>query len=347
MLQQIKTAVLLPWYAISIFTGEKSFRRNPILGSVRLNRRGLHVWRVKLAARIVAWRRQYLEYMISDEDRNAYDANGYIEKRGLLPPDLFAALVTEIENLRVPAREMYEGNAVTRRTPLTPDVVKDNPAIKAFLESKEWTGLIRYIGGFDVEPVISVQTIFAEATPKGKGKDPQTNLHMDTFHSTVKAWFFLYDVPMDEGPFTYVRGSHKLTKRRLAWQKRKSVLSAQNHAGGAFRISPGELKYLHLPEPTAFAVPANTLVVGDTFGFHARGASSRASVRVEIYASQRPNPFLPVVGLDTAALPLVKGRKQVIPWVFEDLAVKLGLGKQKWFSVGRPKPGEPVANGKG
>ena len=242
---------------------------------------------------------------------------------------------------------MYEGNAVTRRTPLTPDVVKDNPAIKAFLESKEWTGLICYIGGFDVEPVISVQTIFAEATPKGKGKDPQTNLHMDTFHSTVKAWFFLYDVPMDEGPFTYVRGSHKLTKRRLAWQKRKSVLSAQNGPVEpfAFLQANSNICICLNRQPLPCRPIHWWLVIHSAFMRAALRAV--ASVRVEIYASQRPNPFLPVVGLDTAALPLVKGRKQVIPWVFEDLAVKLGLGKQKWFSVGRPKPGEPVANGKG
>lgn len=337
-----KDILLSPWYAIQILTGEKSFSSNPIIGSEALNRRGLHIWRVKTAARMVDRRRRKLEHLVAPADRQAYAENGYVEKRDLVPADQFRQLVAEIEGLQVPAREMYEGNAVTRRTPLTPEVVAGLPAVKAFLESPEWTNLIRYVGGFDVEPVISVQTIFADASPKEKGKDPQTNLHMDTFHSTVKAWFFLHDVPVDEGPFTYVKGSHKLTRRRLAWHKRKSILASRNHGGGAWRLNREELKYLHLPEPTVFAVPANTLVVGDTFGFHARGSSARPSIRVEIYASQRPNPFLPFIHLDTAALPFVKGRKQVIPWIFEDWGVKLGLAKRKWFPVGSPRPGEPV-----
>ena len=43
---------------------------------------------------------------------------------------------------------------------------------------------------------------------------------------------------------------------------------------GSFRADPDDLKTLGLPEPRIFAVPANTLVVADTFGFHARGPSA-------------------------------------------------------------------------
>ena len=52
------------------------------------------------------------------------------------------------------------------------------------------------------------------------------------------------------------------------------------------------------PEPRVFAVPANTLVVGDTFGFHARGPSTGRSLRVEICAYGRRSPFVPWTGLD-------------------------------------------------
>ena len=40
-----------------------------------------------------------------------------------------------------------------------------------------------------------------------------------------------------------------------------------------------------------FDVAADTLIVADTSGFHARAASPQASVRVEIYASSRRRPF--------------------------------------------------------
>ncbi len=327
-----KTAFLLPYGLFQVVTGRKDFR-DPVLGSERLNRKGLHVWRVKTTARITEWRRRKLTHLVSDAERDFFAENGYIERRDLLPEADFRALVVEVEALKAPAREMRQGSAVTRRIPLTPDVLARCPVLRSFLRSEKWTGPIRFAGGFNVEPLFSIQTIFGEPAKPGE-KDPQTDLHMDTFHSTAKAWFLLYDVAEDEGPFTYVAGSHKLTKRRLAWQKRMSVLASQQQGGGAFRIPAAWLKRLHLPEPTKFSVPANTLVVGDTFGFHARGLSVRKSVRVELYASQRPNPFLPFINLDSAWLPFVSGRKEVISWYFEDWLARLGFQRVIWRPVG-------------
>ena len=48
--------------------------------------------------------------------------------------------------------------------------------------------------------------------------DPQKVLHSDTFHSSMKAWYFIDDVTEDRGPFTYVPGSHRLTWKRLKWE---------------------------------------------------------------------------------------------------------------------------------
>ncbi|MEA3535039.1 phytanoyl-CoA dioxygenase family protein [Rhizobium sp. CC-YZS058] len=333
---------LTPLHALQIVTGRKDFK-NDVLGSEALNRKGLHVWRVLAAARVTARRRSKLERFVSPQERAFFAENGYIERRNLLPDAEFAKLVAEVEALKAPAREMREGGAVTRRIPLTPDVLKNAPTLAAFLKDERWTGPIRYVGGFDVEPVLSIQTIFGEPSAAAGSKDPQTDLHMDTFHSTAKAWYFLYDVPEDEGPFTYVAGSHKLTPRRLAWHKRQSLLAAARRGGGAFRIPLSALKLLRLPQPTKFAVPANTLVVGDTFGFHARGHSARRSIRVELYASQRPNPFLPFTSLDSAKLPYVSGRKEVISWFFEDWLVKLKMQRLIWRPVGAVKARDAVA----
>ena len=42
----------------------------------------------------------------------------------------------------------------------------------------------------------------------------------------MKAWLFLTDVARDEGPLTYIPGSHRLTPARLAWEKQKSLIGA-------------------------------------------------------------------------------------------------------------------------
>ena len=200
------------------------------------------------------------------------------------------------------------------------------------LRSPEWRGLIRYIGSRDAEPVVWIQSILRHAADGPA--DPQTALHADTFHPTVKAWLFLTDVAADAGPFTYVPGSHRLTPERLAWERRMSLAAR----AVADRRHPARLvphrrrrnsRRSGLPEPRVFAVPANTLVVADTFGFHARGPSTGRSLRVEIWAYGRRSPFLPWAGLDPwsgAAL----ARRSLFGWRLGDLLERGGIKPHRW-----------------
>ncbi len=60
--------LLAPVHAAALFSAAKSFRGNPILGSNALNRAGLHVTRVRLAAAMAAARRRRLEHLLSKKD---------------------------------------------------------------------------------------------------------------------------------------------------------------------------------------------------------------------------------------------------------------------------------------
>lgn len=325
---------LLPWYALAVFSGAKSFS-NPVLGSEALNRRGLHVWRVRKADAMAAARRRRLAHLVSEEDRAAFVRDGFVEKRGLLSPERFAALRREVEALPALAREMREGDAITRRIALTPEVLARCPALSALLGSPEWRGLTRYVASSDAEPVVYVQTILSHAVP-GAEEDPQTALHMDTFHPTMKAWFFLTDVAEEDGPLTYVPGSHRLTPRRLAWQRQESVRAARRGGGGAFRATAAVVSRLRLPPARRFAVPGNTLVVADTFGLHARGKSTRPTLRVEIYATGRPTPFKPWAAAPLERLlPALRRRKSVLYWWLHDRLAPLGLMRTTWRPVHR------------
>jgi len=46
----------------------------------------------------------------------------------------------------------------------------------------------RYVSSFMLEPLLYIQTIFSQV--RKAPPDPQTRLHADAFHSSVKAWFF-------------------------------------------------------------------------------------------------------------------------------------------------------------
>ena len=331
MLAQIGGAVKVPLWTAQLLTGAKSFERNSLIGSRRLNERGLHVARVALAQRIAASRRRRLAGLVSATDREDFARDGFIVRPDFLPGRQFAELLDQVKSYRGGLREITEGDTVLRKIALGPQALAALPALGRLLRSPEWRGLIRYVGSRDAEPVVWIQSILRHAADGPA--DPQTALHADTFHPTVKAWLFLTDVAADSGPFTYVPGSHRATPERLAWERRMS-LDARHSPDretrqGSFRIDPAELAALGLPPPRVFAVPANTLIVADTFGFHARGPSAGRSLRVEIWAYGRRSPFVPWSGFDPwtgAAL----ARRSLIGWRLGDLLERAGVKPHRW-----------------
>jgi hypothetical protein len=315
--------LLLPLWLAQVFTARKAFSLNPILGSVRLNRRGLHAWRTRLAHRLAAGRRAKLQGLLTPDERAAFERDGFLVKRDFLPAAEFAALLAEVGACRRDAFSYVEGRATTHRVPIGLGEACTLPHCHALVESTEWRRLLRYVAACNTPPSVFVEEIAVDGADPVD--DPQTVLHMDTFHSTMKAWLFLTDVPEEMGPFTYVPGSHRLTPRRLAWLKRRSVQAAQGGPpGGAFRVGARELKAMRLPGPVRFAVPRNTLVVADTFGFHARGRSLGSARRLEIHAISRENPFTPFLGWELRPLRAQYLRLSAYRF-FIGLGLRLGL----------------------
>lgn len=335
--------LLAPLHVAALATGAKSFRDNPVIGNPTLNRAGLHVARVRLAHRIAERRRQRLVSFISEDDRAAFGRDGFIVKRDFLPASAYQAVKDEVLSFRAPARHQLQGDTLTRRIALDRRALSQLPALRDVVESPEWLGLVRYVGSFMLEPLLYIQTIFPQI--RRAPPDPQTRLHADAFHSSVKAWFFLTDVTEDEGPFIYVPGSHRPTRRRLAWERNESVKAGQSpdfqSSRGSLRITPEAVRRLGFGEPKVFAVPQNTLVVADTVGFHARGLSARASARIEIWAYGRRNPFLPWLGFDFAAMPFIRGRAVPLYWSAMDFGEILRLANNPWRRAGIMNPVEP------
>jgi hypothetical protein len=325
-----------PFWAMALATGAKSFRDNKVIGSPALNRRGLHATRIKLAHDLAQYRRNHLATLVAPEDRAAFDRDGFVMKRNFLEAGHFAQLKDQALTYRGPAREMVQGDTITRRIALDGPALKAMPLLAGLIRRTDWRGLMRYVGSFDQEPLYYIQTILSQVSDAAP--DPQTNLHADTFHPSVKAWLFLTDVAEDEGPFVYVPGSHRLTQERLQWEREMSIeaagLSDRYSARGSFRVDPAALERMRLPKPQAFAVPANTLVVADTVGFHARGFSARPSRRVEVWAFGRRNPFLPWTGFDPLSLPGIAEARIPLMWKALDRGQKLGLARNSWVDKG-------------
>ena len=161
-------------------------------------------------------RRRRLRHLFSSADREAYQEQGFVLVRDVLPDEVFRALSEEVENSRFEAREMKQGDTVTRFITLSPSVLRRTPRLERFVNGALFQGLMRYVGTSNADPLVTLHTVL---TDLGKGRpDPQTTFHSDTFHATAKSWFFLREVAAEDGPFSYIPGSHRLTPARLEWE---------------------------------------------------------------------------------------------------------------------------------
>jgi len=336
--KKIGAALLAPFWTVQLLTGAKSFLDNPLIGSRRLNARGLHVARVMLAAKLCAWRRRRLAGKVRPDWRAAFDRDGFVAIPDIVPSAEFPALRDALLSYEGPAREMRQGDAITRRLAVDPAMLAEIPALRALLERQDVVALFHYVAGFRTTPLHYIQTIVSHF--EGNEPDPQEMLHADSFHSSLKAWLFLNPVMPDEGPFTYVRGSHRFTPERLDWERRRSLANPRAadrlSARGSPRVHADALAAMKLNTAEVLAVAGNTLVVADTVGFHARGASARPGERVEIWSYARRNPFLPWLGGDLLSLRGIAERRVKWLWYLRDrLESRIG---QPWRSVGTRRP---------
>lgn len=334
VMKPVKTFLLLPFWIAQLGTTAKSFLDNPLLGSRRLNRWGLHRARVRVAGAMCDWRRRRLAGKVRPDWRSAFDSDGFVVIENVIPPAQFSFLREAILNYQGPAREMRQGDAITRRLAVDPAMLNAIPQLRSLLSRKDLTALFHYVASYRIQPLHYIQTIATHDTEESV--DPQETLHADAFHSSLKAWLFLNPVAPDEAPFRFVRGSHKLTPARLRWEYLRSLTDPRRidrlSARGSPRVGAADLAEMGLSQAEALAVPANTLVVADTIGFHARGASRRAVERVEIWSYCRRNPFLPWLGGDVLSIPGLAERRVGWLWAARDRFAHL-VG-QPWRSVG-------------
>ncbi|MBB2158461.1 phytanoyl-CoA dioxygenase [Gluconacetobacter diazotrophicus] len=320
-----------PIWALQLFTGAKSFRDNPLIGSRALNERGLHVLRQAMAHRATAWRRRRLGRGVPAPLAAAFARDGFVVVPDFLPAEAFSQLLDDVTRYRGPARETIQGDTVTRRIALDPRVLAGMPGMRRLLDRRLLGKLTRLAGGRDCEPLYYIQTILPHAVTGDP--DPQLQLHADTFHPTVKAWFTLTDVAEDSSPFIYVPGSHIITPARRAWEKRMSIEASGSEnrltGRGSFRVDEDIISAMGYPPPRSFPLPANTLIVADTGGFHARGAARDAGIRVEVWAYERGNPFC-APPVDLWRIPALGRWRVPVMWAFGDWLEESGLGRQVW-----------------
>ncbi|MBM3503031.1 MAG: phytanoyl-CoA dioxygenase family protein [Alphaproteobacteria bacterium] len=115
-------------------------------------------------------------------------------------------------------------------------------------------------------------------------EDTNSDLHSDTFYSITKAYLYLRPTDADSAAFVFVPKSHRLHPRRLLFEYSNSVGIGQR----APRITDVDLEKWGLRKVT-LSCDANTLMIANTFGWHARGIFSPGHERHSVFVEYRSN----------------------------------------------------------
>ena len=285
---------------LRIFTWDKSFRKNRFIGSPFLNRVGLHVARVVVAHFLFQARLFILGFLLPQELRRKFNKNGYLVFNNFLPEEQFESLKQELLAYNGTIEDLAEGDTLSQRVYLDTQGFAKLPACSKVLHSKTLTKILRYCSSKNRLPSYYIENI-RQHFIHTEESDPQKDLHSDTFHPTVKAWLFIDDVTAKNGAFTYVPESNQLSFKRLRWEYSESLIASgyqdndnkNRYWNGSFRINSKDLAALAYPDPVSIEVPANTLVVANTHGFHCRGNALAHEPRMSILMFLRDNPFTP------------------------------------------------------
>src|SRR3546814_8094604 len=103
--------------------------------------------------------------------------DGVVEIRDFLPAATFSALQEQLFSYRGPAREMVQGDTITRRLAMDPAARRAIPAFEDFRRDPRWQGLARYVSGFDIEPLLYVQSILPRRRDADRKSTPLTPRH--------------------------------------------------------------------------------------------------------------------------------------------------------------------------
>lgn len=291
-----------------IFSNQKSFEG--VIGNAAANRLGLHLFRILLSD-IICFIRTLPFCFLERKLRKSFKKDGVVIIENFLDKADFQRILLEVQqnlaNLPVPPAnaqagfgdkiqhqygfDRYDGGTLNRFVNIDNNSVIDN----AFIKNSRLSRLTRALFGLTNRQ--SKYHIYElRHGDETKNPDIQKQIHKDTFHHTYKLWYFVEAVGQEQGPFAYSCGSQRTTFKSLLWEYRMSCQASNRthpNRGGSFRATDLDLAQMAFPMPESIYLPANTLVLADTRGFHCRSQGRINSKRIGIYANFRPIAFLP------------------------------------------------------
>ena len=270
-----------------VYTAHKSFDTLP-LNNPDMNRRGLHIFRMIFS-----------RYRFPKEQDTTFDKSGLVIMENFLK-DEFVKLVSEecalypLVTNKQPENLLYDAHS-----PGLKHIYIDSPLrdiILSFIRCKPNQSSYHVD---DASSKFRRNTFIQRVLNKKDDNDEQKILHSDIFFPAIKFWYFPDEVKEEYGPFNFVEAD-MISEKMLDFFYEQSMLICEDkwdrkrdrsHPEGSLRIFDDEIEAMGLKR-RAVSVKANTLVIANVGGFHARGNVIKEWTRNSVHGSIRiEQPF--------------------------------------------------------
>jgi len=162
--------------------------------------------------------------------------------------------------------------------------MRDGVLMKDFsaMTNQDLIEILMMVSGYSRDMIPDISWELRPVYHQNSSHDLNQDLHVDTYHASIKVWLYAENVTADKGPFTVVRGSHTVSLAKAKFLHRVSthLVDRGPESYGSFRLLEGDDEtQFGFPKREGLVGPAMTLLVADTVALHARGISVPGAVR--------------------------------------------------------------------
>lgn len=152
-------------------------------------------------------------YRLTGEDRQSFDADGYVKLRGVIDPEVLngfgPAITDKVIELNTQHLPLEERDTYGKAFLQVSNLWREDEVVEGFVRSPDLARLAAQLLGVDGVRIYHDQALYKEA---GGGITPW---HADQYYwpmssdRCVTIWIPLQDTPAEMGPLTFAVGSHR------------------------------------------------------------------------------------------------------------------------------------------
>jgi hypothetical protein len=237
-----------------------------------------------------------LKFIYLNKKKTEVNNRGYLLIENFLPEDKFNEILNEIKFvLKDPVlSKNYDdyGEGVDVKHVYLDDKIKSIcPNLYNISNNDKIKNLF---SNYELKNNINIVAKVEELKSKNNsGDDLSKSYHYDTYFNTFKAWLFLQDVNLENGPLYFVDFSHKISLPRVFEEWKSSLkysLLKDKKDWKTYGTSPDKTSYYDR-KCKKFTVKKNTFLFANTHALHRRGDAKPNTERNTIHFYTRESPF--------------------------------------------------------